>query len=254
MIPVLNEEQNLKPTVETVIKALGSNVESYEIIIVNDGSTDDTLDIARSIEAENPDIHVIDITHRMGIGNAYLQGVRYAKTSYLVFVPGDNTWPYRSLCELFKNLGRADIITSYPTNPEIRPFGRRILSKLYTRMLNALYSHNLNYYNGLTIYPMEYLKTEPMTTTGFGFLAEILLKALHLEMSCIEVALPIDERTAGKSKAVDFKNVIGVMRTILNTFYLLKLSNNYRNITNQETDGKRKSQDNDFQVNKNLNE
>jgi NAD(P)-dependent dehydrogenase (short-subunit alcohol dehydrogenase family) len=222
-IPALNEENNLKPTVARLIEALTVTVEDYEIIIINDGSSDRTGAIADGLAAENPAIRALHNSRNMGLGFCFSEGYREARKNFFVYIPGDNTWPYRSFVELFGNLGRADIITSYAINPDVRPFVRRAVSRLYTNVLNLLFGRHLQYFNGLTIYPVDFLRRDPATTFGFGFQAEVLLKALNLGLSYVEVGLPIDERTAGRSKAVSPTNILSVLSTLVRTFLDLRI-------------------------------
>ncbi len=223
LVPALNEENNLAPTVERLIDALTITIEDFEIIIVDDGSTDGTRNVAERLAAENPIVRMVSNPRTMGLGYGYTRGYEEATKEFFVYIPADNTWPYRSFVELFGNFGRADIITSYAINPEVRPFGRRIISRLYTVLMNFLFGRHMRYFNGLTIYPVSFLRRRPATTFGFGFQAEVLLKALYSGLSYIEVGLPIDERSAGGSKAVNIRNIVSVLGTMARLFWDLRI-------------------------------
>lgn len=223
LIPAFNECANLGPTAERVLQALSITVEDFEVIIVNDGSDDGTGEVADTVAAHNPQVLVIHNPRNRGLGYAYQRGVGQSRMNFLVYIPGDNTWPYRSLVELFGNLDQADVVTSFTTNPHVRPIVRRLVSAAYTWTLNILFGHRMNYYNGLTIYPTAFLKDRTLATSGFGFQAELLLAALDIGMSTVECALPIDARTAGGSKAVSIKNVLSVLATILHLVWSMRL-------------------------------
>jgi dolichol-phosphate mannosyltransferase len=223
LVPALNEEENLEATVARLIKALTVTVDDYEIIIINDGSDDQTSAVADRLAAENSAIRAVHNSRSMGLGYCFAQGYREADKDFFVYIPGDNSWPHRSFVELLGNLGRADIITSYAINPDVRPLGRRIASHLYTKVLNLLFGRHLQYFNGLTIYPIDFLRRNPATTHGFGFQAEVLLKALNLGLSYVEVALPIDERGAGRSKALALANIGSVLATLVRVFAELRV-------------------------------
>jgi NAD(P)-dependent dehydrogenase (short-subunit alcohol dehydrogenase family) len=231
LVPVLNEAENLAPTVKRLIDALTTTIEDYEILIVNDGSTDETARVADQLAEANANIRVFHNPTNKGLGYSYARGYEEARKEFFVYIPGDNTWPYRSFVELFGSLGRADIITSFAINPGVRPAGRRIVSRAYTKALNFLFRRRMQYYNGLTIYETEFLRRRPATTFGFGFQSEVLLKALATGASYIEVGLPIDERTAGGSKAVNLRNISSVFFTVLRAFWELRVQKKWRSPT-----------------------
>ena len=228
LVPAFNEAANLTPTVERLIDALMITIEDFEIIIVDDGSTDDTAEVAERLARRHPQVRVVHNQRNMGLGYSYKRGYQEADKEFFVYIPGDNTWPYRSFVELFGNLGRAEIVTSYSINPEVRSRSRRIVSRLYTQMLNFLFGRRMRYFNGLTIYPVSFLRLDPASTFGFGFQAEVLIKALFFGLSYVEIALPIDPRSAGASKAVTLRNIVSVIETILRLFYDLRIRRRWR--------------------------
>jgi NAD(P)-dependent dehydrogenase (short-subunit alcohol dehydrogenase family) len=224
LVPALNEEVGLEATVERLTRALNITMEDYELLVVNDGSSDRTGAIAERLAETHENIRVIHHERPLGLGYSYREGLYHARHATYAYIPADNTWPYRSFLELFGNLGKADVVTSYSTNPEIRPWGRRLVSALYTATLNRLFGRRQRYYNGLTIYPVAFLKSCPTRTHGFGFQAETLLRALDQGLSVLELPLPIDERTAGNSKAVNLRNIVSVAATVSRLYWELRLS------------------------------
>lgn len=223
IVPAFNEQTDLEATVETLLRALAETVDDHEIVVVDDGSSDATSAIADRLARSHPAVRVLHNEKNMGLGYSYVRGVDAARKQAAVFVPADNGWPYESLVSLLRLLGSADVVTSYSTNPKVRPLGRRLISSGYTRLLNTLFGHRLRYYNGLTVYPTEFLRSRPVTTFGFGFMAEVLLKALARGVSCVEVGLPIAERAGGASKALRPRNVISVVATIARLFWQLRI-------------------------------
>ena len=102
-VPAFNEVDNLAPTVETIMRALSVSVEDYEVIVVDDGSTDGTARVAEDLAARFSEVIVIHNPRNMGVGYGWMRAVETATKGSFIFVPGDNTWPYRSLNELFGN-------------------------------------------------------------------------------------------------------------------------------------------------------
>jgi NAD(P)-dependent dehydrogenase (short-subunit alcohol dehydrogenase family) len=224
LVPAENHEQSLEATVGRLIQALGITVEDFEIIIADDGSSDHTGEVAEELARKHPAVRVFHNPRPMGLGYCYIHGIEDARKSYFVYVPADNTWPQRSFIELFGQIGKADVVTSYSTNLNVMSLPRRIVSRGYTRLLNVLFGHRMRYYNGLTIYPHAFLKSTQITSYGFGFQAEILLKAIEQGLSYVEVAIPMDERTIGSARVVTTKNVLSTARTVARLYRELRIA------------------------------
>src|SRR5437867_676513 len=214
-----DDAENLDQTVDRVVRALSITVEDFSILIFDDGSRDGTGDQARQWQQKLPYVDVQRNAEQRGIGYCLLQAVADARTGFIVYVPGDNSWPHRSLVELFGNLGKADIVTSYSTNLlAVMPPLRRLASRAYTLLWNVLSRKELHYYNGLTIYPVDYLRGIAVGTHGFGFQAEALVKAIAGGSSFVEIALPIDSNTAPATRALTPRNVTNAAATTVRVF------------------------------------
>jgi NAD(P)-dependent dehydrogenase (short-subunit alcohol dehydrogenase family) len=223
LVPVLNEIRNLRATVENLLRALDETVEQFEIIVVDDGSSDGTGDLADELAADQPMLRVIHNGRNMGLGYSYRRGIDAARNQYFVYIPGDNSWPYASFLELFRRIGTADIVTSYAVNPQVRGLVRQTISSQYTKTLNRLFEHRMRYYNGLTVYPLAFLLLNPPTSYYFGFQAELLLRALDQGLSIVEIGLPIDEHSLQRSKAVTARNIVSVAATVAGMYAELRL-------------------------------
>ena len=87
-------------------------------------------------------------------------------------------------------------------------------------LVNLITRRGLNYYNGLQIHQAAVLKNLQIESVGYGFQAEVLVKALGQARSIIEVPMDLIEREKGESKAFRVKNVIDVLRTLKLLFAL----------------------------------
>lgn len=225
IIPCLNEEGNLPGAVESVKDALASakRFVDYEILIFNDGSTDDTGRVATELGKRDDRIRVINNPKNMGFGYNYTEGVRQAKKEYVIMVPGDNEIPAEAIKKIFARVGNADIIVPYTANSWVRPIARRMVSKAFVLLMNTLFSLSLRYYNGTCVIKNGLLKKVPMTTWGFAYMASILVRLIRQGASYTEVGVDIQPRDTGTSKAFKPKNVVSVASAIIKLFWEVRV-------------------------------
>ena len=136
IIPALNEENNIIPTVNSVLSILKDKFNEYEVIIFDDASKDNTLVKANELAGQNNRIKVVHNENTMGLGYNYSKGVKIAKNEYIIMVPGDNEIEPNSIKAMLEYIGKVDIITTYSVNSNIRPISRQITSKIFTGLMN----------------------------------------------------------------------------------------------------------------------
>jgi glycosyltransferase involved in cell wall biosynthesis len=215
VIPAFNEELRIGPTLERLHAHLAARSMSYEILVVDDGSSDGTGDIVRGNADRFPRVTLLVNERNLGFGSTYRRGVTAATREHVVMVHGDNAWSADTLAALFARVGDADIIIGFTRNMwRARPLGRTLISKAFTLIVNIITGRRLNYYNGLQIHRADVLEGLAIQSSGYGFQAEVLVKALRRTRTFVEVPMDLTERTRGESKAFRLKNAVDVLRTI----------------------------------------
>jgi glycosyltransferase involved in cell wall biosynthesis len=223
VVPAFNEEGNLADTIREITPLLERQFQDYEILIVNDGSSDRTGPIADELAARNPRIRVVHNPKNMGLGYNYKKGVALAVKDYVIMIPGDNEITGDSFEGMFKLLGRKDIVIPHTTNMEIRPLGRRILSRAYTLGMNLLFGLNLRYYNGTVIHKRALIQSVPIETDGFAYQAEALIRLIKKGHTYLETGMTLKQRGAGRSKALRLSNIARVLKAIGRLFVQIRL-------------------------------
>ena len=89
LIPVFNEEESLRPLYENLTRVLGTLKESYEILIVDDGSTDGSLLLMRELEGSDHQVRVLEFVRNFGQTAAMAAGFEYARGKILIPLDGD---------------------------------------------------------------------------------------------------------------------------------------------------------------------
>jgi dolichol-phosphate mannosyltransferase len=229
IIPCLNEEENLKETYENVVAALTQTISTYEILIFNDGSTDRTGIIADEIARLDSAVIVHHNEVNQGFGYNFIKGVEIAKMDYVTVIPGDNEISGDSIRRIFCFIGKADIVTSFSMNMEIRPYSRRLVSRLFTLLINCLFCCELQYYNGPTVHRVDLIRGLKINTVGFAFHAVTLVKLIRQGYSFCEVDTYLQRKNAYRSTAVQWRNIISVVKAILSLFLEIRREPSLRN-------------------------
>ena len=106
IIPAFNEEGGISDTVDRLADCLEDCGEDFEIIVINDGSTDDTGDILR----ERGDVVLVEHERNRGYGASLKTGIRHAHHSLIVIVDADGTYPLQRIPELIQMAQDADMV------------------------------------------------------------------------------------------------------------------------------------------------
>ncbi|MFC1520865.1 glycosyltransferase family 2 protein [Elusimicrobiota bacterium] len=213
----LNEEDNIEAAVTNTLKAFDDFGIDGEVVVINDGSTDKTGEIAKKISQTDKRVNIVTHAKPMGVGASFWDGVDAVKGDVVVWLPGDNE---NNPWEIFKYhalLDHVDLVIPFIYNKEVRSAARNALSFLYTFIVNSVFLTNFNYTNGTTLYRKSALKQLKRRSTGFFFQTDIIMRLAKKGYLFSQVPCSLGVRREGSSKAVSVKS----LRQI--TFCFLKL-------------------------------
>jgi glycosyltransferase involved in cell wall biosynthesis len=222
MVAAYNEAESLEGAVSDVLSVL-SDVAELEVIIVDDGSTDGSAEIADRLSAEHPAVRVIHHPHNLGIAAVYRTGLEAATKQFFTWIGGDREIAAESIRDVVEAIGQADLVIPYHANAEARPWHRRLVTWLCTQQINVLFGCSLHYYQGPTVYPRELALRIPVQNQGFFFASEMLIRALSLGLTWVEVGLHHQEREHGTSNAVKPIHLLTAQFSVLVLWFTLRL-------------------------------
>lgn len=208
IIPAYNERESLEQAVNVVHNVLSEISADFEIIVVNDGSTDTTGIIADRIALTNKHVKVIHHKVNKGFGLTFRDGIAVASKEYITGFPADNDLNRNTFKTLLVLRKRDCIVSLYMITMSERELIRKIISIAFLNMMNLIFRINLKYYNGYFICPTKLLTKIPLKSKGFTLFAEIKIRLIHKGVKIIEIPFKYKPRENGISKALSLKNII----------------------------------------------
>ena len=212
IIPCFNEERTLKKCIERVLNIAEKSL-SLELIIVDDCSTDNSIEIARDLEAKNINIRLLKHERNKGKGAALRTGFKAANGDYIAVQDADLEYDPEDLKKLIVPLidGKADVV-----------FGSRFLSSGIHRVLyfwhylgNRILTFISNMFTDLNLTDMEtcykvfkkeILKEIDICENRFGFEPEIVAKIAQKRLRIYEMGISYYGRTYEEGKKIGFKD------------------------------------------------
>jgi len=113
IFPAFNEEANIRNTVEAARMVLPKLAETWEIILVNDGSRDATTPICDELAAQYPEVRAIHHVENRGYGAALKSGILAARFDYIFFTDSDGQFDLQELENLIDWASHYEIVTGY---------------------------------------------------------------------------------------------------------------------------------------------
>ena len=215
-VPAYNEAKNIASALFTVKTLMTGRDETYEILAVDDGSTDGTSDVVQNYmrsHAKEPVTLVCNPTN-LRLGTNYVRCAEMGRGKYYMLVNGDNDTRMGDYQTILSHKGRADMVVPYVANQNERPFHRNLISRGFNLLVSLVSGHRLKYYNGPVLHLRENVVRFAPKATGFTYQAEILCKALCEGGSYVEVPLYYVKDPRSRSSAFSFRNMISVLRSL----------------------------------------
>jgi glycosyltransferase involved in cell wall biosynthesis len=214
-LPVLDEEENLRPMHAKIAAALDSLGRTAEVIFVDDGSTDGSLNILKGIAAEDPRVRVISLRRNYGQTAAMSAGIDAAKGEILIPMDADLQNDPADIGRLLDKLDEGyDVVSGWRKNRQDKLVSRKIPSQIANRVISWIGGVPLHDYGcSLKAYRRDVLKDVKLYGEMHRF---IPIYASWAGARVTEIPVDHHARTAGKSK-------YGISRTIKVIFDLITI-------------------------------
>jgi uncharacterized protein (TIRG00374 family) len=230
IVPARNEEGNIAKVVDALSPALASSplIRDYEIIIVNDNSTDSTGRLIDSLAEKDHHIHPVHRTTTPGFGNAVKSGMAEAKGDIIIPFMGDLSDNPRDIPRLVERIGEGyDVAygSRFVEGGSLNnyPRAKLIANRAFNNLVRLSFGMpNRDITNAFKAYRKEVIDTigiENLESSGFDLTVEIPIKAHILGFRSSEVPVSWYDRTAGEAKLKLSRNGSIYGRRFMNLFF-----------------------------------
>jgi Glycosyl transferase family 2 len=219
IVPAFNEVENIGATVQTILSAVHqSQISGFEIILIDDGSSDGTNEAMDALANVHPFIKIIRNERNAGLGTSIRRGIDAARCPRFMIVPGDNDMSQSLIELLLAFYDKAEIILTIALNRESRSLVRNIISVIYQMIQMITFNVYVVYINGPGIWPTDRAKKVGLTADRFSIISEMNVLLLRSGCTYTEVPGYFQARPKGR-RTVTLVNLAEVIRLFLSLTY-----------------------------------
>jgi glycosyltransferase involved in cell wall biosynthesis len=221
--PCYNEQENVGRTVEKALNVLEKLNADFEVIVVDDGSSDETERIADEIAGDHDKVKVVHHERNLGYGAALQSGFKAATKELVFYTDGDGQFDINEMPPLLDLMEQYDIVSCYRLNRR-DPLIRKINGWCWTRLVCLLFGLKVRDIDcAFKLYKREIFDRIELSSSGALIDAEILARAARKGYRITQKGVHHYPRTAGAQSGAN-------IRVILRAFKeLFKLQRRIRN-------------------------
>jgi glycosyltransferase involved in cell wall biosynthesis len=206
LVPAKDEAENLPLFMQLCDETFRTRSETYEVIVIDDGSTDDTAKVLDTLVAKYPFLHVVRHRSQRGIADALRSGFLAAQADVLVFFPADLQFKPEDIPRLVAPIlaGESDMVTGF----KMGKYEKAFVSGLYNKLSRSLFHVPVRDLNNVKAYRREIMEEQPARPDWHRYM---IVLAAAKGYTVTEIPVPLYPRHAGKSKFGISRIPIGVL-------------------------------------------
>ena len=220
--PCYNEQDNVENTTKQAILVLEGLGGDYEVIIVNDGSSDNTSQVAQRLVSENDCVKVVNHSTNLGYGAALQSGFKAATKEFVFYTDGDGQFDINELPPLLPLTEQFDIVSCYRLNRQ-DSFIRKINAWCWTKLVCLLFKMKLRDIDcAFKLFKREIFDNIEMSSSGALIDTEILARAIGKGYTVTQKGVHHYPRTAGSQTGADMKVIFRAFKELFQLYSRIK--------------------------------
>ena len=234
LIPAYNEEKNIILTITETIKVFEDFKKDYEIIVIDDGSTDNTCNLVKkNLPNFNNKVKLESCSPNKGKGYALKYGFNFASGDYVLFLDADLDLHPSQLVNLYNLMmeKNADVVIGSKLNKSSSlnyPAIRKFLSKGYYIFIKVLFHLPLkDTQTGLKLFKYEVLKNSINKLKVDKYAFDLELLAIINKYGCKIIESPVTVKSKRKHRKIGLKDIFNIALDTIRIFYRLNIKKSY---------------------------
>lgn len=215
VLPAYNEEENIRIVVEEALAVLPQYADVFEIVPVNDGSTDKTGEILEELARLDDRVRPVSYTKNKGYGGAVTSGFMATRYEYAMYMDSDRQFDINELSLLSPFVGKFDIVSGFRMERN-DPLIRRVNAEIFNIVVRILFGvHMRDLDCGFKVFRGDQVRSLDLISTGALIDCEMQAKLRRQGATLMQVGVHHYPRVAGTPTGGDIRVILKAMRDIL---------------------------------------
>ena len=210
-IPAFNEAPRVAAVVTDSLAALAACATRGEVLVLDDGSTDGTLDIIQSLAKNNSEVRSLFHKSNLGFPHSLRELLRHARGDWVAFIPADGQISPAEVLKLVARVTAHDIVIGRRW-PRRDSWKRRWMARLYNAGVSVIIRQRLTDVDGPFLIRRAILDGLPWRTESLFIQAELCAQARLHGFTITQVTIAHRPRAGGASRAVHWGSVWSALR------------------------------------------
>ena len=216
VMPAYNEADNIEPMIAEATPALEAVADDYEILVVDDGSADETAAVTRRVMETHPHVRLVQHPVNQGFGAAVFTGFTNAEKDWILYTDADRQFVLSELARFMPHLDRADLIAGYRA-PRRDPFLRVLYGKGWSMLCTLMFGYTVRDVDcGFKLFRREIVQTlaPQIASRGATFSIEWLVRAKRAGYRFAELPVSHRPRVAGSQTGANIRVITRAFREL----------------------------------------
>jgi len=200
VLPMFNEAEAIEQSLAQLTEIAEKITDDYEIIVSNDGSTDQSGALVETLARKNVKIKAVHLEKNTKFGGALWKGIKNAKKEIIIYTDSDLPVEAEDIKSALKMLADCDIVTAFSTVKKGETLRRVIISKVYNFLIEALFRTNIKDINsGFKLYRRKVFEGVTLISRSPFIDVEIFIRAIRKKFTIKQYPIRFKHREKGRS-------------------------------------------------------